>query len=48
MDYSLEIYLGIILVKDTQTFLDVDYITNPRDRKSITSKIPLVLGGAVI
>jgi len=34
-------------VKDAQTFSDVDYVTDPRDRKSVTGRILLVLGGAV-
>ena len=43
VDHGLEIQSWTAIMKDIR---DADYTTDPRDRKSVTSRISLVSGGA--
>jgi hypothetical protein len=48
IDHNIEGHMGTASLQDGQAFSDIDYATDPRDRKSILGIVFMVYEGAVM
>ena len=47
VNHGIKVYVGAVRPLDNQAFLDLDYTTDPRDRKSLLGFILMVYRGVV-